>query len=76
MAPVRGRTDRRSADCMYLPSADMHADRCADINRLKFYISVYLQREAPPDNLLEGFGVSAIIVPQLSIMHIVYFNEI
>ena len=29
-----------------------------------------------PDNLLEGFGVSAVFVPQLSIMHIVYFNEI
>ena len=27
-------------------------------------------------NLLEGFGVSAVIVPQVSIMHIVYFNEI
>ena len=27
-------------------------------------------------NRLEGFGVSAVIVPQLSIMHIVDFNEI
>ena len=27
-------------------------------------------------NLLEGFGVSIFFVPQLSIMHIVDFNEI
>ena len=42
-----------------------------------------LNKQAPlilckvsPANLLEGFGVSTVIVPQLSIMHIVYFNEI
>ena len=29
-----------------------------------------------PANLLERFGVSTAFVPQLSIMHIVYFNEI
>ena len=29
-----------------------------------------------PDNLLEGFAASAVFVPQLSIMHIVDFNEI
>ena len=34
------------------------------------------QYKVSPANLLEGFGVSAVIVPQLSIMHIVYFNEI
>ena len=29
-----------------------------------------------PANLLEGFGVSVVFVPQLSITHIVDFNEI
>ena len=29
-----------------------------------------------PANLLEGFGVSTVFVPQLSLMHIVDFNEI
>ena len=29
-----------------------------------------------PANLLEGFGVPTVFVPQLSIMHIVDFNEI
>ena len=39
------------------------------------YIKVELCKVSPA-NLLEGFGVSAVIAPQLSIMHIVYFNEI
>ena len=29
-----------------------------------------------PANLLEGFGVYTVFVPQLSIMHIVDFNDI
>ena len=29
-----------------------------------------------PSNLLEGLGVTTVCVPQLSIMHIVNFNEI
>ena len=29
-----------------------------------------------PANLLEGFGVSTVFVAQLSVMHIVDFNEI
>ena len=35
-----------------------------------------LTSKASPANLLEGFGVSTVFVPQLSIMHIVDFNEI
>ena len=34
------------------------------------------QSKVSPANLLEGFGVSTVFVPQLSIMHIVDFNEI
>ena len=39
-------------------------------------VRILLSSKVSPANLLEGFGVSAVIVPQLSIMHIVYFNEI
>ena len=40
------------------------------------YIYLLFQCKVSPANLLEGFGVSAVIVSQLSIRHIVYFNEI
>ena len=38
-------------------------------------IALYISKVSPA-NLLEGFGVSTVIVPQLSVMHIVYLNEI
>ena len=44
--------------------------------RSYFSICISSDCKLNPANLLQGFGVSAVFVPQLLIMHIVYFNEI
>ena len=44
---------------------------------LDLYLTFHLKViKVSPVNLLEGFGVSTVFVPQLSIMNIVDFNEI
>ena len=54
--------------------------KISHLNFLHIHVHIVIGRyytcKVSPANLLEGFGVSTVFVPQLSIMHIVDFNEI